>query len=237
VQGAVGAKGDKGETGTAGANGPAGSNGATGSQGAQGATGATGSSGGGTPGATGAPGAAGTPGAVGAVGAKGETGTVGSIGGTGLKGETGTAGATGPSNVYKGTFNFPDISGGIGTSQIATLAGFKSGKSYLVTIAIMTYQPTRNMDEFLPIGLSITNNLGTANIWYAYQRASGVSYRSGAASDRWEYATTVQITLDGSASVDYSINLQLAIGYDTTTHLARSEASYVATMVGSIGTL
>ena len=237
VAGPSGAQGAKGETGTAGSNGAAGLNGATGSQGAtgaQGPTGPTGSSGGGTPGATGA------AGAPGAVGAKGETGTVGSLGATGLKGETGTAGtvgATGPSNVYKGTFNFPDISGGIGTSQIATLAGFKSGKCYLVTIAIMTYQPTRNMDEFLPIGLSITNNLGTANIWYAYQRASGVSYRSGAASDRWEYATTVQITLDGSASVDYSINLQLAIGYDTTTHLARSEASYVATMVGSIGTL
>lgn len=237
VQGAVGAKGDKGETGTAGANGSAGSNGATGSQGAQGATGATGSSGGGTPGATGAPGAAGTPGAAGVAGPKGETGTVGSLGATGLKGETGTVGAIGPSNVYNGTFNFPDISGSSGTSQIATLGGFKSGKSYLVTIAIVTYQPTRNMDEFLPIGLAITKNLGSATIWFAYQRASGFSYRTGASSDRWEYATTVQITLDGSSSVDYSINLQLSIGADTTAYLARSEASYVATLVGSIGNL
>ena len=234
VQGDKGDKGEKGEIGSAGANGAAGLAGATG---AQGATGPTGSSGGGGTGPTGPTGPAGSQGATGLTGSKGETGTAGSLGTTGVKGETGTVGATGPSNVYKGTFNFPDISGGIGTSQIATLAGFKSGKSYLVTIAIMTYQPTRNMDEFLPIGLSITNNLGTANIWYAYQRASGVSYRSGAASDRWEYATTVQITLDGSASVDYSINLQLAIGYDTTTHLARSEASYVATLVGSVSTL
>ena len=128
VQGAVGAKGDKGETGTAGANGSAGSNGATGSQGAQGATGA--------------PGAAGTPGAAGVAGPKGETGTVGSLGATGLKGETGTVGATGPSNVYNGNFSFPDIKGGAGTSQIATLSGFKAGKSYLVSIAIVTYQPT-----------------------------------------------------------------------------------------------
>jgi hypothetical protein len=218
MQGDKGDKGEKGEIGSAGANGAAG---------AQGATGPTGSSGGG----------GGSTGATGATGATGSAGSQGATGLTGSKGETGTVGAIGPSNVYKGTFNFPDISGGIGTSQIATLAGFKSGKSYLVTIAIVTYQPTRNMDEFLPIGLSITNNLGTANIWYAYQRASGVSYRSGAASDRWEYATTVQITLDGTASVDYSINMQLAIGYDTTIHLARSEASYVATLVGSIGTL
>ena len=231
VQGAVGAKGDKGETGTAGANGAAGSNGATGSQGAQGATGATGSSGGGTPGATGAPGAAGV------AGAKGETGTAGSLGATGLKGETGTVGAIGPSNVYKGTFNFPDISGSAGTSQIATLSGFKSGKSYFVTIGIVTYQPTRNTDEFLPIGLAVTNNLGTASIWFAYQRASGFSYRTGASSERWEYATSVQITLDGSSSVDYSINLQLSIGADTSAYLGRSDASYVATLVGSIGNL
>ena len=231
VQGAVGPKGDKGETGTAGANGSAGSNGATGSQGAQGATGATGSSGGGTPGATGAPGAAGV------AGAKGETGTAGSLGATGLKGETGTVGAIGPSNVYKGTFNFPDISGSAGTSQIATLSGFKSGKSYFVTIGIVTYQPTRNTDEFLPIGLAVTNNLGTASIWFAYQRASGFSYRTGASSERWEYATSVQITLDGSSSVDYSINLQLSIGADTSAYLGRSDASYVATLVGSIGNL
>ena len=228
VQGAVGAKGDKGETGTAGANGAAGSTGATG---AQGATGPTGSSGGGTPGATGAPGAAGV------AGPKGETGTAGSLGATGLKGETGTVGAIGPSNVYKGTFNFPDISGSAGTSQIATLGGFKSGKSYFVTIGIVTYQPTRNMDEFLPIGLAITNNLGTASIWFAYQRASGFSYRGGASSERWEYATSVQITLDGSSSVDYSINLQLSIGADTSAYLGRSDASYVATLVGSISNL
>ena len=240
VQGAVGAKGDKGETGTAGANGPAGSNGATGSQGAQGATGATGSSGGGTPGATGAPGAAGTPGAAGVAGVagpKGETGTVGSLGATGLKGETGTVGATGPSNVYNGNFIFPDIKGSAGTSQIATLSGFKAGKSYLVSIAIVTYQPTRNMDEFLPIGLAITNNLGTATIWFAYQRSIGFSYRSGIGSDRWEYSTLVQITLDGSTSDDYSLNLQLSIGADTSGYLAKSDASYVATLVGSIGNL
>jgi hypothetical protein len=230
VQGAIGEKGEKGETGTAGANGVAGLNGATGAQGSQGATGATGSSGGGggSPGATGA---------TGAVGAKGETGTAGSLGTTGLKGETGTVGATGPSNIYKGTFSFPDISGSEGTSQIATLSGFKAGKSYFVSIAIVTYQPARNIDNLLPMGLSVTSSVGSATIWYTYQSLSGISYRTGAVSDRYEYVTMAQITLDGTSSVDFSINLQLSIGFDTTTYLARSDASYVATLVGSIGTL
>ena len=231
--GDVGLKGDRGETGTAGANGAAGSPGSAGAKGDTGATGPTG-----PPGSSG--GGGGTPGATGATGAKGETGTAGSIGGTGLKGETGTVGsigATGPSNVYKGTFVFPDISGSAGTSKIATLSGFKAGKSYLLNVAIVTYQPTRNMDNAFPMGITVSNNLGTATLWVAYQSVSGISYRSGTDSDRFEYVTLVQITLDGSASVDYSINLQLIIGFDTTAHLARSDASYVATQVGSIGTL
>ena len=233
VQGAIGEKGEKGETGTAGANGVAGLNGATGAQGSQGATGATGSSGGGG----GSPGATGATGATGAVGAKGETGTAGSLGATGLKGETGTVGAIGPSNIYKGTFSFPDISGSEGTSQIATLSGFKAGKSYFISIAIVTYQPSRNIDNLFPMGLSVTSNVGSATIWYSYQSLSGISYRTGAVSDRYEYVTIAQITLDGTLSVDFSINLQLSIGFDTTTYLARSDASYVATLVGSIGTL
>jgi len=154
-----------------------------------------------------------------------------------LKGETGTAGSTGPSNVYNGTLSIPDISGSVGTSQSVVMTGFKAGKSYLVTIAIVTYQPTRNMDNSFPMGLDITNNLGTATIWFAYQSSKGISYRSGAASNRYEYITTAQITLNGISSVDYSINLQLSIGFDTTDHLARSDASYVATLVGSIGIL
>jgi hypothetical protein len=79
--------------------------------------------------------------------------------------------------------------------------------------------------------------LGTANIWFAYQSLSGISYRNGSASDRFEYVTLVQVTLDGSSSVDYSINLNLSVGINTTSNLARSEVSYVATLVGSIGTL
>ena len=234
VQGDKGEKGEKGEIGSAGANGAVGLAGATG---ASGATGPAGSSGGGSPGATGPTGPAGSQGVTGLTGSKGETGTAGSLGTTGVKGETGTVGATGPSNVYKGTFSFPDISGSEGTSQIATLSGFKAGKSYLISIAIVTYQPTRNMDNSFPMGLAVTSNLGSATIWFAYQSASGISYRSGAASDRFEYVTMVQITLDGTSSVDFSINLQLSIGFDTTIHLAKSDASYVATLVGSIGTL
>ena len=231
TQGDKGEKGDKGEVGSAGANGAPGSNGAAG---APGATGPAGSGGGGTPGATGA---TGSQGVIGVTGAKGETGTVGSLGSTGLKGETGTVGATGPSNVYTGKFNFPDISGGIGTGQSSVLSGFKAGKSYLLDIAIVTYQPTRNAQTFLSTGLGISNNLGTADIWFAYQSLSGISYRNGSASDRFEYVTLVQVTLDGSSSVDYSINLNLSVGINTTTNLARSEVSYVATLVGSIGTL
>ena len=237
VQGDKGEKGEKGEIGSAGANGAVGLAGATG---ASGATGPAGSSGGGSPGATGPTGPtgpAGSQGVTGLTGSKGETGTAGSLGTTGVKGETGTVGATGPSNVYKGTFSFPDISGSEGTSQIATLSGFKAGKSYLVNIAIVTYQPTRNLDNSFPMGLEVTNNLGTATIWFAYQSTKGISYRSGAASNRYEYITTAQITLNGLTSVDYSINLQLSIGFDTSVHLARSDASYVATLVGSIGTL
>jgi hypothetical protein len=227
VQGSAGEKGDKGETGTAGANG---ANGAAGSAGAKGDTGSTGPTG-----PTGSSGGGG--GAPGATGAKGETGTAGSLGTTGLKGETGTAGATGPSNVYNGTLSFPDISGSVGTSQSVVMTGFKAGKSYLVNIAIVTYQPTRNMDNSFPMGLAVTNNLGSATIWFSYQSSKGISYRSGASSSRYEYITMAQITLDGITSVDYSINLQLSIGFDTTVHLARSDASYVATLVGSIGTL
>ena len=228
-QGAIGLTGSKGETGTTGSNGLTGSKGETGTTGSNGLTGSTGSKG-----------ETGTVGSTGLTGSKGETGTVGSTGSTGStgsKGETGTVGSTGPSNVYKGTFSFPDISGSQGTSQTATLSGFKAGKSYLISIAIVTYQPTRNMDNSFPMGLAVTSNLGSATIWFAYQSASGISYRSGAASDRFEYVTMVQITLDGTSSVDFSINLQLSIGFDTTIHLARSDASYVATLVGSISTL
>ena len=236
TQGEKGDKGDKGETGSSGANGAAGVAGATG---ATGATGSSGSGGGtvGPAGAQGPAGSAGTQGVIGATGAKGETGTVGSLGATGSKGETGTVGAVGPSNVYKGNFNFPDISGSDGTSQVATLAGFKAGKSYLVNISILTYQPTRNLDNLLSTGLTITSNVGTPIIWYSYQSSSGISLRAGIGSDRYEYLTLVQVSLDGSSSIDYSLNLQLAVGIDTTTHLARSEVSYFATLVGSIGTL
>lgn len=215
TQGEKGEKGDKGEIGSTGAAGLAGATGATGPTGSSG-------SGGGTVGATGPAGPAGSQGVIGISGAKGETGTVG---------------AMGPSNVYKGNFNFPDISGSDGTSQIATLAGFKAGKCYSVNISILTYQPTRNLDNLLSTGLTITSNVGTPVIWYSYQSSSGISLRGGIGSDRYEYITLVQVTLDGSSSIDFSLNLQLAVGIDTTTHLAKSEVSYVATLVGSIGTL
>ena len=227
--GATGAKGDTGATGVAGAQGLIGLTGAkgeTGTAGSNGATGATGSAG-----AVGATGATGATGSAGAVGAKGDAGAVGA------KGDTGAVGATGPSNVYRGTFVFPDISGGAGTSQSASLSGFKSGLSYLVEVGIVVYQPTRNIDNSLPLGLTVTNNVGTASIWYKYQTSKGRSYRNGAASERYEYTAIVQIVLDGTSSVDYSISLQLSVGIDTTTYLARSDASFTATLVGAVGTL
>ena len=223
-QGEKGDRGEKGETGSAGASG---SPGATGLTGAKGDTGATGASGGG----------GGTPGATGATGATGAQGSIGLTGLTGAKGETGTVGAMGPSNVYRGTMTFSDISGGVGTSQTATLSGFRAGSSYLVDVAIVVYQPTRNVDTLMPLGLSISNNVGTATIWYNYQTFKGRSYRSGVTSERYEYTVFAQIVLDGSSSVDYSLNFQLSVGIDTTTYFARSDVSFTATLVGAVGAL
>lgn len=170
AQGAQGEKGERGEKGEPGAAGLNGSAGPAGSIGATGPQGPSGSSGGGTPGAKGDTGATGSTGATGLTGAKGETGTAGSNGtngtngsngtnGTngldglpGVKGETGTVGATGPSNVYRGSFSIPDISGGVGTSQIGSIGNFLAGKKYNLEISIITFQPTRNMDNSLPMG-------------------------------------------------------------------------------------
>lgn len=237
AQGLQGDKGEKGEKGDAGSPGATGSAGPAGATGATGPQGPSGGGGGGTPGATGATGASGATGATGLTGAKGETGTAGVDGAVGLKGETGTVGATGPSNVYSGTFAIPDISGGVGTSQTGTIGNFAAGKKYLVTISIITYQPTRNMDNAFPMGLSISNNVGTPDVWYKYQTFQGISYRSGSGSMRNEYVVTAQVTVDATSSIDASLNIQLIIGYDTSVHLARSEGSYVATLVGSIGAL
>jgi len=260
AQGEKGEKGDKGEPGLPGGNGapgPAGAKGETGATGPQGATGPSGGGGGttgpagptgatGAKGDTGATGATGAQGLTGLTGAQGETGTAGSNGTNGAAGAPGSAGAvgakgdtgaTGPSNVYRGTFNFPDISGGAGTSQSTSLAGFKAGQSYLLDVAIVIYQPSRNIDNSLPLGLTISNNVGTASIWYKYQTFKGRSYRAGVASERYEYTVLAQVVLDGSSSVDYSITLQLAVGIDTTTYLARSDATFTATLVGAVGTL
>ena len=231
LQGEKGEKGEKGEAGSPGASGSAGPAGATGATGPQGPSGG---GGGGSPGPTGATGATGS---TGLTGAKGETGTAGADGAVGLKGETGTVGATGPSNVYRGTFSIPDISGGVGTSQTGTIGNFAAGKKYLLTISIVTYQPTRNMDNAFPMGLSISNNVGTPEVWYKYQTFQGISYRSGSGSMRNEYVVIAQVTVDATSSIDASLNIQLIIGYDTSVHLARSEGSYVATLVGSIGAL
>ena len=240
LQGEKGEKGEKGEAGSPGSSGSAGPAGATGATGPQGPSGGGGGGSPGPTGATGATGATGSAGATGLTGAKGETGTAGAdgaIGAVGLKGETGTAGATGPSNVYRGTFTIPDISGGVGTSQIATIGNFAAGKKYALTISIVTYQPTRNMDNAFPMGLSISNNVGTPDVWYKYQTFQGISYRSGSGSMRNEYVVIAQVTVDATSSIDASLNIQLIIGYDTSVHLARSEGSYVATLVGSIGAL
>ncbi len=234
AQGLQGEKGEKGEKGDAGSPGATGSAGPAGAIGATGPQGPSGGGGGGTQGPTGATGATG---ATGLTGAKGETGTAGVDGAAGLKGETGTVGATGPSNVYRGTFDIPDISGGVGTSQTGTIGNFTAGNKYLLTISIVTYQPTRNMDNAFPMGLAITNNVGTPEVWYKYQTFQGISYRSGSGSMRNEYVVIAQVTIDTTSSIDASLNVQLIIGYDTSVHLARSEGSYVATLVGSIGAL
>jgi hypothetical protein len=237
AQGTQGEKGDKGEKGEAGASGASGSAGPAGATGATGPQGPSGGGGGGAQGPAGATGATGATGLTGLTGAKGETGTAGVDGAVGLKGETGTVGATGPSDVFRGTFVIPDISGGIGTSQTAAIGNFAAGKKYLVTISIITYQPTRNMDNQFPMGLEISNNVGTPEVWFKYQTFQGISYRAGSGSMRNEYVVIAQATVDGTSSIESSLNVQLIIGFDTSTHLARSEGSYVATLVGSIGAL
>jgi hypothetical protein len=215
--GATGVSGPKGETGTAGSNGTNGTNGINGIDGAQGLKGETGTAG--------------------SNGINGTNGTNGTDGAQGLKGDTGSVGATGPSNVYRGSFNFPDISGSAGTSQTVALAGFKAGSKYLLNISIISYQPTRNMDNSFPMGFSISSSVGTPIVWYRYQTFKGISYRSGLASDRYEYSVIVQATVDATLSIDATLTLSLSIGYDTSVHLARSDGSYTATLVGSIGAL
>ena len=222
VTGPAGAKGEKGDPGAPGATG------ATGLAGAIGLQGPAGSSGGG---------GGGTPGATGAQGPTGATGPQGAAGDVGATGATGATGERGPSNVYYGAFDFPDINGGSGTSQFATLSGFKAGQSYLVDVSIVVYQPTRNIDNALPLGVLVSNNLGTASIWYKYETSKGRSFRTGASSDRFEYSASVQLVLDGTTSSDYSLNFQLSIGADTGTHLAKAEALFTATQVGSVGNL
>jgi Collagen triple helix repeat (20 copies) len=247
--GPAGAIGPQGATGSSGGGpqGPQGTKGDTGATGATGATGVTGPKGetgtagsNGTNGTNGLPGPKGETGTAGSNGINGTNGTNGTDGAQGLKGDTGSVGATGatgPSNVYRGTFTIPDISGGVGTSQIGVIGDFAAGKKYLLTISIITYQPTRNIDNAFPMGLVISNNVGTPDVSYKYQTFQGISYRSGTGSMRNEYVVIAQATVDATTSINASLNIQLIIGYDTSVHLARSEGSYVATLVGSIGAL
>ena len=119
-----------------------------------------------------------------------------------------------------------------------SLSGFKAGLSYVAEIAIVVYQPSKSTDNLLSLGLIVSNDVGTAAIWYKYQTFKGRSYRSGTGSERYEHTVVVQVLLDGTSSVDYSINLQLSVGTDTSAaFLAKSDASFTATLVGAVGAL
>jgi hypothetical protein len=242
--GPSGPQGDKGEKGDAG---PAGSPGPAGASGTPGAKGDTGSSGAGSPGAKGDTGNTGATGAAGAAGLKGETGTAGAtgaVGATGLKGETGTAGATGavgetgPSWTAIGTMTYSDLQGGVGTSQSSTITGFKSGKSYIVQVKLICFQPSDSFDNSIPLGLTVSALGGTPEIATQYSVSKSHSYRNGAGSTRIEYSIDADLVINGSSSVDFSVGVLVIAGKSTlTSQLLRVQGYYTATLVGAVASL
>ena len=238
-KGLTGATGPAGPSGPAGATGPAGASGSGGgTPGATGATGATGAAGvAGSTGPTGATGSTGSTGSTGAAGTNGTNGTAGATGATGPAGATGATGAAGISGVSKaitGTFTIGDISGGIGTSNFGSFAGFKANKSYVVHIKIYAYQPDDSGNYFLPMSLSIAAINGSPAVTSSYTTAQGSSYRTGAT--RYENSFSADVTLDGTGvDTDYGIRLTVIAGRSTTSfELVKFVGSYVALQVDSI---
>ena len=249
--GPMGPQGEKGATGATGPAGPAGPTGPAGPAGPQGATGPAGSSGsgGGTQGpagpagptgpagaagSTGATGPAGPAGATGATGATGPAGPQGEAGPAGATGATGPAGANGLVKAIPGTFTIGDLSGITGTSQSGSITGFKAGKSYVVRVKIMGYQPSDNSEYLVPMSVASSAISGTPVVTSRYLLSHSYSYRAG--SIRYENSIDIDLTLDGSAvATDYGVTFTVTVGRNTSgTELVRFEASYVAIEVQTI---
>ncbi|CAN2210538.1 Collagen triple helix repeat [Candidatus Nanopelagicaceae bacterium] len=211
IQGEKGEKGEAGLPGAPGAMGPAGPAGAIGP--------------------AGSPGASGSNGAQGPAGPAGATGSAGAQGPAGAKGETGTAGIT---NLIYGQLTFSDLSGGIGTGVDVQIAGFESGKKYLVNLQIISFQPNDLNEYFLPLSLSITSTTSNVISQSSYLLVHGYSYRAG--SNRYENSIIAEIVLDGSsANVSYGINLQVASGRNTSgTELVRISGNYTIQEVQTV---
>ena len=208
---------------SSGPTGPAGPAGPTGPAGATGPAGPSGSGGGGS-------GPAGATGPQGIQGAQGETGTAGA------QGETGTAGAAGSAGVIKlinGTMTFPgDISGPIGASQVASINGFKAGKSYVLRVKIIGIKPSSLIDpEPSAISLSVSGISGVPEVVTQYSITRGLVYRGGRLA--FEQAIDADISLNGlDVTTDYGVAFTVIAG--ETAGAVRLSATYMAMEVGSV---
>jgi hypothetical protein len=235
--GATGLSGSDGKNGNDGktisnasaSSGPAGPAGPTGPAGPAGATGPAGPSGSGG-GGSGPAGATGAQGPQGIQGVQGETGTAGA------RGETGTAGERGPSGVIKlinGTMTFPgDISGPIGASQVASINGFKAGKSYVLRVKIIGIKPSSLIDpEPSAISLSVSGISGVPEVVTQYSITRGLVYRGGRLA--FEQAIDADISLNGlDVTTDYGAAFTVIAG--ETAGAVRLSATFMAMEVGSV---
>ena len=234
--GPQGERGDKGIDGLPGANGGAGIDGLPGAAGAQGPSGPAGSGATGAQGPTGATGPAGSgatgaQGPTGATGARGETGTVGTVGDAGARGETGTVG---PSEVTVGTLTFANISGAVGSSSVATLAGLKAGKSYSIKLLINTYHPgNRFLNSQMALDLTVVASSGSPIITKQYIPAFSNAYRNG--SEGYEWSLDGQLIIDGSlVPNDFGLTITVTAGKSTTLDALKVDCNFTSTLVGAV---
>jgi hypothetical protein len=237
--GPQGERGDKGTDGLPGANGGAGIDGLPGAAGAtgpsgpagSGATGAQGPTGATGPAGSGATGAQGPTGATGVTGLRGETGTVGTSGDAGARGETGTVG---PSEVTVGTLTFATISGAVGSSSVATLAGLKAGKSYSIRLLIHTYHPgNRFLNSQMALDLTVVASSGSPVITKQYIPSFSNAYRNG--SEGYEWSLDGQLIIDGSlVPNDFGLTITVTAGKSTSLEALKVDCNFTSTLVGAV---
>lgn len=227
LQGIKGDKGDSGDAGAVGAKGDTGSQGLQGIQGIQGIQGEKGD--------TGAQGIKGIQGETGTAGAKGDRGDTGSQGVQGEKGETGTAGA-------KGDTGAQGIKGDKGDAPIAVLgvpsvgaagqflrknAAVADGYSWATKDALVyncVTNVTMTSDKILPWDNVIVNQGGITALGggrfrlmnnKAYMIKASVSSSFSTANDIITYYIYVNGTPIGMPSVQYPVNVAVALSYST----------------------